>query len=149
RLGDRAVDCHLLRPGRRAACGRLSQRFAQDCVWRGGGPLFAHDRSPCDRARGIVLCSGGADDPCRHQTRRAVAPCQTKRVIPKSGYRFSEKITHKRKKAGTSMRGGRPTISSVRGVVAAAHPLAAQAGAALLAQGGNAFDAAAATAAAL
>src|SRR5581483_3683643 len=47
------------------------------------------------------------------------------------------------------MRGGRPTISSVRGVVAAAHPLAAQAGATLLQQGGNAFDAAAATAAAL
>jgi gamma-glutamyltranspeptidase/glutathione hydrolase len=47
------------------------------------------------------------------------------------------------------MHGGRPTISSRNGVVAAAHPLAAQAGAKLLAQGGNAFDAAAATAAAL
>jgi gamma-glutamyltranspeptidase/glutathione hydrolase len=47
------------------------------------------------------------------------------------------------------MHGRRPTISSTRGVVAAAHPLAAQAGASLLAQGGNAFDAAAATAAAL
>ncbi len=47
------------------------------------------------------------------------------------------------------MHGRRPTISSTKGVVAAAHPLAAQAGARLLAQGGNAFDAAAATAAAL
>jgi gamma-glutamyltranspeptidase/glutathione hydrolase len=50
---------------------------------------------------------------------------------------------------GEDMHGRRPTISSTRGVVAAAHPLAAQAGARLLAQGGNAFDAAAATAAAL
>ena len=47
------------------------------------------------------------------------------------------------------MHGRRPTIASTNGVVAAAHPLAAQAGARLLAQGGNAFDAAAATAAAL
>jgi gamma-glutamyltranspeptidase/glutathione hydrolase len=47
------------------------------------------------------------------------------------------------------MHGRRPTISSTKGVVAAAHPLAAQAGARLLAEGGNAFDAAAATAAAL
>ena len=47
------------------------------------------------------------------------------------------------------MHGRRPTISSTKGVVAAAHPLAAQAGARMLAQGGNAFDAAAATAAAL
>lgn len=47
------------------------------------------------------------------------------------------------------MHGRRPTISSLHGMVAAAHPLAAQAGARLLASGGNAFDAAAATAAAL
>lgn len=47
------------------------------------------------------------------------------------------------------MYGKRPTIMSMHGMVAAAHPLAAQAGARLLAEGGNAFDAAAATAAAL
>ena len=47
------------------------------------------------------------------------------------------------------MDGKRPTVSSLRGIVAAAHPQAAQAGAAMLRAGGNAFDAAAATAAAL
>jgi len=47
------------------------------------------------------------------------------------------------------MEGKRPTIASLNGIVAAAHPLAAQAGARVIAQGGNAFDAAAAVAAAL
>jgi gamma-glutamyltranspeptidase/glutathione hydrolase len=47
------------------------------------------------------------------------------------------------------MDGRRPTVSSLRGIVAAAHPQAAQAGAAMLRAGGNAFDAAAATAATL
>jgi gamma-glutamyltranspeptidase/glutathione hydrolase len=47
------------------------------------------------------------------------------------------------------MDGKRPIVSSVHGMVAAAHPLAASAGARILAMGGNAFDAAAATTAAL
>jgi gamma-glutamyltranspeptidase / glutathione hydrolase len=47
------------------------------------------------------------------------------------------------------MDGKSATVASLNGIVAAAHPLAALAGVRLLAEGGNAFDAVAATAAAL
>lgn len=47
------------------------------------------------------------------------------------------------------MNGQRPIVSSVHGMVAAAHPLAAFAGARILRQGGNAFDAAVTVAATL
>ena len=45
--------------------------------------------------------------------------------------------------------GGRPAVQSLHGLVAAAHPLAANAGAEMLRRNGNAFDAMAATSAAL
>lgn len=48
-----------------------------------------------------------------------------------------------------AMKGTRPTISSMHGIVAAAHPHAAAAGAHMLTTGGNAFDAVVAVAAAL
>src|ERR1043166_1945810 len=47
------------------------------------------------------------------------------------------------------MEGKRPAIRPLGGIVAAAHPLSAQAGVRVMAQGGNAFDAAAAVATAL
>jgi len=50
---------------------------------------------------------------------------------------------------GTNGRGGRPTITCTHGVVAARHYLAAEAGLHVLRSGGNAMDAAAATAFAL
>src|SRR5262245_13960499 len=68
-------------------------------------------------------------------------PCERRRrIAPADALGFPEWFL---------MHGKRPTMFSLHGMVAAAHPLAAQAGAKLLASGGNAFDAAAATAAAL
>src|SRR5262245_20409869 len=68
-------------------------------------------------------------------------PCERRRrIAPADALGFPEWFL---------MHGKRPTMFSLHGMVAAAHPLAAQAGAKMLASGGNAFDAAAATAAAL
>ena len=53
------------------------------------------------------------------------------------------------KKTPHDLLGGRPTVRSMNGMVAAAQPLAANAGAEILRKGGNAFDAVAATTAAL
>src|SRR5439155_15057758 len=69
------------------------------------------------------------------QLSRFPIACYAGRPMPRAGSR----VMHR----------SRPTVSSLHGMVAAAHPLAAQAGARLLRNGGNAFDAAAATVAAL
>ena len=81
----------------------------------------------------------------RLPNRATIARCAGLRTAAKDGALPLRAVPRE----GTTMHGRRPTISSTKGVVAAAHPLAAQAGARMLAQGGNAFDAAAATAAAL
>ena len=52
-------------------------------------------------------------------------------------------------RGGMPMAGNRPIVSSRKGMVAAAHPLAAFAGARMIREGGNAFDAIVATAGAL
>src|SRR5262249_50668968 len=98
---------------------------------------------------------GRSDGACFLRHRRAAPASARSQQAARHHHRRPEITRHpspcssRRQMIGSTMHGKRPTLSSLHGLVAAAHPLAAQAAAKLLANGGNAFDAAAATAAAL